>query len=34
VIYVEEGRVRAEGTHRQLLDNSPEYAATVTRGED
>ncbi|MFI7707059.1 ABC transporter ATP-binding protein [Nonomuraea sp. NPDC049480] len=34
VIYVENGRVLAEGTHRQLLDNSPEYAATVTRGED
>ncbi|HEX4814767.1 MAG TPA: ABC transporter ATP-binding protein [Nonomuraea sp.] len=34
VIYVENGRVRAEGTHRHLLDNSPEYAATVTRGED
>ncbi|MGN9840871.1 ABC transporter ATP-binding protein [Nonomuraea sp. H19] len=34
VIYVEDGRVLAEGTHRQLLDNSPEYAATVTRGED
>ncbi|WP_223167243.1 ABC transporter transmembrane domain-containing protein [Nonomuraea sp. SYSU D8015] len=34
VIYVENGRVLAEGTHRQLLDSSPEYAATVTRGED
>ncbi|WP_240777922.1 ABC transporter transmembrane domain-containing protein [Nonomuraea basaltis] len=34
VIYVEDGRVLAEGTHRQLLDSSPEYAATVTRGED
>ncbi|MFB4279382.1 ABC transporter transmembrane domain-containing protein [Nonomuraea sp. MTCD27] len=34
VIYVEGGRVLAEGTHRQLLDSSPEYAATVTRGED
>ncbi|MEV4567018.1 ABC transporter ATP-binding protein [Nonomuraea sp. NPDC049419] len=34
VIYVEEGRVLAEGTHRQLLDGSPAYAATVTRGED
>ncbi|QYC44888.1 putative multidrug resistance ABC transporter ATP-binding/permease protein YheI [Nonomuraea coxensis DSM 45129] len=33
VIYVEGGRVLAEGTHRQLLDTSPEYAATVTRGE-
>ncbi|MBF8192844.1 ABC transporter ATP-binding protein [Nonomuraea sp. K274] len=34
VIYVEDGRVLAEGAHRHLLDNSPEYAATVTRGED
>ncbi|MFC4122349.1 ABC transporter ATP-binding protein [Nonomuraea zeae] len=34
VIYVEGGRVLAEGAHRELLDSSPEYAATVTRGED
>jgi ABC-type bacteriocin/lantibiotic exporter with double-glycine peptidase domain len=34
VIYVEAGRVIAEGTHRQLLDSEPRYAATVTRGED
>ncbi|MEV6156289.1 ABC transporter ATP-binding protein [Nonomuraea sp. NPDC052129] len=34
VIYVENGRVLAEGTHRDLLATSPEYAATVTRGED
>ncbi|MCF6474126.1 ABC transporter ATP-binding protein [Nonomuraea sp. MG754425] len=34
VIYVHDGRVLAEGTHRQLLGMSPEYAATVTRGED
>ncbi|MEU6717780.1 ABC transporter ATP-binding protein [Nonomuraea sp. NPDC046802] len=34
VIYVEDGRVLAEGTHRQLLDGSPQYAAAVTRGED
>ncbi|WP_043630698.1 ABC transporter ATP-binding protein [Nonomuraea candida] len=34
VMYVADGRVLAEGTHRQLLDSSPEYAATVTRGED
>ncbi|GAA1663329.1 ABC transporter ATP-binding protein [Nonomuraea maheshkhaliensis] len=34
VIYVEDGRVLAEGTHRQLLDTSPQYATTVTRGED
>ena len=34
VIYVEAGRVVAEGTHRELLDHVPRYAATVTRGED
>lgn len=34
VIYVEAGRVVAEGHHRVLLDTSPAYAATVTRGED
>ncbi|MDR8412645.1 ABC transporter ATP-binding protein/permease [Nonomuraea sp. 3-1Str] len=34
VIYVEDGRVLAEGTHRELLESSPSYAATVTRGED
>jgi ABC-type multidrug transport system fused ATPase/permease subunit len=34
VLYVAGGRVRAEGTHRDLLDRSPAYAATVTRGED
>jgi ABC-type multidrug transport system fused ATPase/permease subunit len=34
VVYVEGGRVRAEGTHRDLLDRSPDYAAAVTRGED
>ncbi|MEO3888135.1 ABC transporter ATP-binding protein [Nonomuraea sp. B5E05] len=34
VIYVEDGRVLAEGAHRQLLDSTPAYAATVTRGED
>ncbi|TDE45790.1 ABC transporter ATP-binding protein [Nonomuraea mesophila] len=34
VIYVEDGRVLAEGTHRQLLTSTPAYAATVTRGED
>ncbi|MEV0149512.1 MULTISPECIES: ABC transporter ATP-binding protein [unclassified Nonomuraea] len=34
VIYVEDGRVLAEGTHRELLELSPAYAATVTRGED
>jgi ABC-type multidrug transport system fused ATPase/permease subunit len=34
VIYVESGRVAGEGTHRELLDTSTAYAATVTRGED
>lgn len=33
VIYVEDGRVRAEGRHRELLAREPRYAATVTRGE-
>jgi ABC-type bacteriocin/lantibiotic exporter with double-glycine peptidase domain len=34
VIYVEDGSVLAEGTHRALLLDSREYATTVTRGED
>ncbi|MGW0483743.1 ABC transporter ATP-binding protein [Nonomuraea sp. NPDC003214] len=34
VFYVEDGRVRAEGAHRDLLATAPAYAATVTRGED
>jgi ABC-type multidrug transport system fused ATPase/permease subunit len=34
VIYLEHGRVVDEGTHRELLDRSPAYATTVTRGED
>jgi ABC-type multidrug transport system fused ATPase/permease subunit len=34
VCYVEGGRVVAQGSHRELLDNSPGYAATVTRGEE
>jgi ABC-type multidrug transport system fused ATPase/permease subunit len=34
VSYVEGGRVRAEGTHRELLHTEPRYAATVTRGEE
>ncbi|WP_328854971.1 ABC transporter ATP-binding protein/permease [Microbispora hainanensis] len=33
VLYVEGGVVRAEGTHRELLDGAPGYRATVTRGE-
>jgi ABC-type multidrug transport system fused ATPase/permease subunit len=34
VIYIEEGVVRAQGTHRELLATAPAYNATVTRGED
>ncbi|MEV5411604.1 ABC transporter ATP-binding protein [Thermopolyspora sp. NPDC052614] len=34
VIYVEDGRARSEGRHRDLLARDPRYAATVTRGED
>jgi ABC-type multidrug transport system fused ATPase/permease subunit len=33
VVYLEGGRVRAEGTHRDLLLDEPRYAATVTREE-
>jgi ABC-type multidrug transport system fused ATPase/permease subunit len=33
VAYLEGGRVRAEGTHRDLLSEEPRYAATVTREE-
>lgn len=32
VAYVEDGRVVAEGTHRELLDTASRYAAVVTRG--
>jgi ABC-type multidrug transport system fused ATPase/permease subunit len=34
VLYVEDGKVRFEGTHRELLANEPRYRAVVTRGED
>ncbi|MFJ2028911.1 ABC transporter ATP-binding protein [Streptosporangium sp. NPDC087985] len=34
VIYVEDGIVRAQGTHRELLATVPAYTALVTRGED
>jgi ABC-type multidrug transport system fused ATPase/permease subunit len=34
VIYIESGRVAAQGEHRDLLRTKPRYAATVTRGED
>ncbi|MFC5749499.1 ABC transporter transmembrane domain-containing protein [Actinomadura rugatobispora] len=33
VVYVERGKVAAEGPHRDLLASEPRYAATVTRGE-
>jgi ABC-type multidrug transport system fused ATPase/permease subunit len=33
VIYVEDGKAIADGTHRELLSAEPRYAATVTRGE-
>ncbi|MFI0410980.1 ABC transporter transmembrane domain-containing protein [Actinomadura sp. 3N508] len=33
VAFVEDGRIVAEGTHRDLLETEPRYAATVTRGE-
>ena len=33
VSYLEDGKVVAFGTHRQLLETSPEYHAHVTRGE-
>jgi len=34
VFFVEDGRLVAQGTHRQLLRSSPAYRWTVTRGED
>jgi ABC-type multidrug transport system fused ATPase/permease subunit len=34
VFFVEDGRVVAEGTHRELLRSTPAYRWTVTRGED
>jgi ABC-type multidrug transport system fused ATPase/permease subunit len=33
VIYVEDGKAIAEGSHRALLNSEPRYATTVTRGE-
>jgi hypothetical protein len=34
VAYVEDGRVVAVGSHRELLASEPRYASVVTRGED
>ena len=34
VVYVEDGRVVAEGVHRELLRDNAAYRETVTRGED
>ena len=34
VAYLRDGRVVAEGSHRQLLETEPRYAATGTRGEE
>jgi ABC-type multidrug transport system fused ATPase/permease subunit len=34
VVWFEEGRVAAEGSHRALLADVPPYRDTVTRGED
>jgi len=31
VLYIEQGRVAADGTHRDLLDTEPRYARTVLR---
>jgi ABC-type multidrug transport system fused ATPase/permease subunit len=33
VVYIEDGKVVAEGKHRELLSSEPRYEATVTRGE-
>jgi ABC-type multidrug transport system fused ATPase/permease subunit len=34
VVHLRDGKVAAQGTHRELLTASPAYAAAVTRGED
>jgi ABC-type multidrug transport system fused ATPase/permease subunit len=33
VLFVEDGKVRVEGTHQELLHTEPRYRSTVTRGE-
>ncbi|MEU8265735.1 ABC transporter ATP-binding protein [Sphaerisporangium sp. NPDC049002] len=33
VIFMRDGKARAEGSHRSLLATDPDYTATVTRGE-
>jgi ABC-type multidrug transport system fused ATPase/permease subunit len=34
VVWFEEGRIAAEGSHRALLSDVPAYRDTVTRGEE
>jgi ABC-type multidrug transport system fused ATPase/permease subunit len=34
VVYLDAGRLAAEGTHRELLETFPPYRRTVIRGED
>jgi ABC-type multidrug transport system fused ATPase/permease subunit len=34
VVFVEDGKVAAEGGHRELIESEPRYAAVVTRGEE
>jgi len=34
VVFVRDGRVTADGTHRELLSARADYADVVTRGED
>ncbi|GHJ46091.1 ABC transporter [Catellatospora sp. TT07R-123] len=34
VVFVEDGKVTAEGTHRELLSSEPRYRAVVTRSVD
>jgi ABC-type multidrug transport system fused ATPase/permease subunit len=34
VVFLQDGVVAAEGTHRELLATVPAYSRTVTRGDD